>query len=79
MARYEKPYLNASAIVEFEYLKIHFENTIKNQSLLGVPQIYYIQFRLPHVEVTIGIFKAKIQQSIALLGYLKFLPLSVLL
>lgn len=67
------------AILEFKYLKLHFASTVKNQSLLGVPQIYYIQFRLPDVEVTIGIFNTKIQHSMALLGHLKFLPPSVLL
>lgn len=79
MARYEKPYLNTSAILEFEYGKLHFESTVKNQSLLGVPQIYYIQFRLPDVDVIIGIFKSKIQQYIVLLSHFKFLPPSVLL
>lgn len=79
MARYEKSYLNASGILQFEHLKLHFESTVKNQILLGMPQIYYIQFRLPDVEVTIVIFNSKIQQSIVLLCHLKFLSPSVLL
>lgn len=37
------------------------------------------KFKLPDVEFTIDVFNAKIQQSIALLGHLKFLPPSMLL
>lgn len=74
MARYEKPYSNGSAILEFEYIQLHFESTVENHFLKSTTYGLGCQMlRLPLTFLTLRF------NSPVLLGHLKFLPPSVLL